>query len=35
MPWWAILLICLACFGLGGLIVYLALMVYLSKGLRG
>jgi hypothetical protein len=34
-PWWVIALLCLACCGLGGLIVYVLMLRYLSRGLRG
>jgi hypothetical protein len=35
MPWWAIVLLCLACAGLGGLVVYVLVTRYLARGLRG
>ena len=34
-PWWVVLLLCLACAALGGVIVYVLLLRYLGKGLRG
>ena len=35
MPWWGVVLLCLGCLVAGGLVVYLRMMVYLGKGLRG
>jgi hypothetical protein len=34
MPWWGWVLICLGCAALGGLIVYVALMVFFGRGIR-
>lgn len=34
MPWWAILLLCIACFGIGGFIVYVLVIHDLSKAFR-
>jgi hypothetical protein len=33
MPWWGWLLVYIACFGLGAVTMYVALMYYLSKGM--
>jgi hypothetical protein len=35
VPWWSVLLIALAALALGGLTVYVVLLAYLSRGLRG
>jgi len=34
MPWWGIALICLAAFCIGGLVVYIVLMLFFAKSLR-
>ena len=35
MSWWAIALICLGCLLLGGVLVYVWMLWYLGKSLRG
>jgi hypothetical protein len=35
MPWWMVVLLCVACLAAGALIAYVALLRYLGKGLRG
>jgi len=35
MPWWAVTLIAVAALLAGGAIVYVAVLWYLSRGLRG